>query len=317
MRRIGRTARRWTVAALALASLLLSADRVISDADPGPVAPPTTGPPRELTADEWWTLDRAEALLIAACMRRAGFEFTPPSAPVATPREVPFGNDDVAFARVHGFGFEPDLAALRAASRTDPNQRYFDSLSPKRQAAYLRALNGGRERATSVSLPNGFRVSTSTGGCTAGAQGTLYGDFIRWFKARTLVENLAGVSQPRIAADPRYLAALHAWAGCARSRGYDVGSPGDLRARFGEDPTTPGGGIVGPRHTADPAPEEIRAAVVEAGCAAQTGLVRLAESLDRDFTAEAQREHQGTVDEYRTLALAALERARTVPGAHG
>jgi hypothetical protein len=72
MRRIGRTAPTWTVAALALVSLLLPADRVISDAAPGAVAPSTTGHPRELTADEWWTLDRAEALLIAACMRRAG-----------------------------------------------------------------------------------------------------------------------------------------------------------------------------------------------------------------------------------------------------
>jgi hypothetical protein len=307
----------WTVVALALVSLLVSADEVVGEAGPGTAARSAPVPSRELTADERWTLDRAEALLIKACMRSAGFEFTPPSAPAVPTREFPFGNDDVAFARVHGFDLGPDLAAARAAARADPNQRYVDGLSPKRRAAYLRALNGAHNRATSVRLPNGLRVSTSTGGCTAKAQGTLYGNFVRWFKARTLVENLAGSAHPRVAADPRYLTALHAWAGCARARGYDVNSPGELRARFGEDSTTPGGGFVGPRHPANPPSEEIRAAVVEAECAGQTGLVRLAESLGREFAAEVAREHRATVEEYRLLALTALERARTVPGGGG
>lgn len=247
-----------------------------------------------IDAQERRLLDRAEMLLMADCMSRAGFEVivTDPRDHPQQPLQFPYGIDDVAAARAQGFGL--DTGAVDEARRTNPNQRYFDRLSPERQAAYQAALTGRRRDPVTVELAGGYTVTAGSDGCSAEAIERLYGDFARWFRARTVVDNLASEYQADVYDDPRFVEAVSAWADCMRGRGYDVADPGALRERYA-------GGT-----------DELPAAVAEAECSIQTRMVAIALELERDHAAEVRSVREEVITEYLTLATAALPLATTV-----
>jgi hypothetical protein len=257
-------------------------------------AQPVTG--RALTSKERALLDDAEQLLMQRCMRDAGFEVFI-TEPPPQPSDLPYGNDDVAFAREHGLGLGAvDLDSYRA---NHPNTRYVQALPAKRKQQYGEALHGGPgARELMITLPTGYTVQQNPTGCTAQAQGTLYGGFEHWFQVNTFVENLSPLYQRKVDTDKRFLNALAGWRSCMRERGYTAESPGALRARFTE------------RQHAKA--DERKAAVAEAECATKTRLVRIGEQLEETYRAEVYQEHRDLIADYQALSVSALQRARTL-----
>jgi hypothetical protein len=121
----------------------------------------TPASPRAVTAQETKLLDRARQILVRRCMSRHGFKVWITSRTVLPhARRFLYVVDDVAWARKHGFGADIERRAAKRG-RSDPNMRYFSSLSPSRRKAALRALNGAR--------PEGCKRACQAGSSRVGA----------------------------------------------------------------------------------------------------------------------------------------------------
>jgi hypothetical protein len=175
----------------------------------GGCAPTNAEPPpgRALTSKERALLSDAEQILVQRCMNEAGWKIFITDPP-PQPSDLPYGNDSVAFARKHGLGLSAvDLDSYRTKH---PNTRYLRGLSPKAQKAYGEALHGRPDaRELTIKLPTGYTVQQSSTGCTAQAQGQLYGGFEHWFNVSTYVDNLSPLYERKIQKDR--------WAGECRS----------------------------------------------------------------------------------------------------
>jgi hypothetical protein len=210
--------------------------------------------------------------------------------------------DDVAWARRHGFGSDLERRAAKLG-RSDPNVRYFLSLSPSRKNAALRALNGARPEGLEARLPSGIVARRSDSSCTSQAERELYGDLQGWYRASKVAGSLFGVRVGRVMAHPSVVAATRRWATCMRVKGHPYSSPS--QARYG---ATRSGGS---RHRMT----ERRIAVAEATCARVTGLSVTARRLDRMYAAAVRDQYRADIAVARGLQLAALRRARSIDGA--
>ncbi|MFV8132742.1 hypothetical protein [Streptomyces syringium] len=76
------------------------------------------------------------------------------------------------------------------------------------------ALFGTGRRELSLTLATGYTITAHTDGCQAAAQRVLYGDQRSWFRAQATVDNLRAEAGARMAADPRFRAALARWNRC-------------------------------------------------------------------------------------------------------
>lgn len=279
--------------ALAAAALLAGATGCgVTNAEPPPG--------RALTSEERALLGDAEQILVQRCMSEAGFRVYITDPP-PQPSDLPYGNDSVAFARKHGLGL--GAVNLDSYRENHPNTRYLERLSPKARKAYGEALHGRPgTRELTIKLPTGYTVQQNATGCTAQAQGQLYGGFERWFNVNTYVENLSPLYERRIQRDNGFLDALAGWQRCMRERGHTAASPYELRAQFTERE----------HGRAD----EVEAAVDEAGCATKTRLVRIGERLEQTSRTQVYQEHRELIEDYQALSVAALERARTITATH-
>ncbi|MFJ5731746.1 hypothetical protein [Streptomyces paradoxus] len=171
--------------------------------------------------------------LLRQCMRQEGFRlWKVPLEPVPEQREFPYVVDDVKWAREHGYGSDIRQRAERLRAE-DPNRRYFEGLSSERRAAAKAALHGrDRSGGPSVTLPGGGVVRRSGDGCTAQAQTRLYGDFARWFRAKTFTDNLTGLRMARVTAEPAFRKAVKNWSSCMRGTGHAYDDPGQARRAF-------------------------------------------------------------------------------------
>ncbi|MEU8465952.1 hypothetical protein [Streptomyces sp. NPDC029003] len=308
---MGRT-RRGAVAALAAAVALAMCTGCGTEGraarDPGPGA---TGAARaaavELTAGQSRLLERAEQVLIGRCMAQRGFRYavTEPPPQARAKRSFPYGLDDVAWARAHGYGGRDDRAS-EAARRADPNQRYFHGLSARGRAAARTALMGASPAGLTATAPTGTTLTASPDGCIARAERSLYGDLAAWFRVKVVTMNIRPAQEAKVRADPRYAEAVGAWAACMRAAGRPYASPDDSRAAaaaFAEEL---------PPDRADAA--ESALAVAEATCATGTGLSRVSQALDHSYGDEFRARHRGDIDLRRRLQNAALPEAeRVVP----
>jgi hypothetical protein len=268
------------ITALALLPLLVAACSSVEH---------RSAPPREPTTAEQSLLHNAEQELLRRCMERHGFRYRP-VPPMTGLLRFPYFVSNVDWARRHGFGLR--LAA--GLPRSDPNARYFESLSPKRRVAALAAANGPRPDGLEAHLPGGGLVRHSDRGCTSEAEARLYGDLERWFRAERVVSALAPLRRERVVAHPRYRSTVAAWSRCMRPRGYRAATPAELRAS-----------VVGRQ-------SEARAAVAEATCARRSGLTATARRLDARFMQKLERSHRSAVTTKRRLELEALPRAQAV-----
>jgi hypothetical protein len=203
---------------------------------------PDTGnsPMIPIPAQDQRDLFEAEQILIGHCMRQAGFAYWPqPYVPQASSAsEFPFLPPTIPMAEQYGY----QSAADESPSVPDPNLSYFSSLSKDNAARYGVDLNGGagapRVQATN---PQGIVISHSTDGCTAVAEGILYGNFTAWFRAYVVVENLSPLWRAKVQADPEYTQSTRAWSRCMLASGFEYATPQTAaeRFRFGSE-THPG-----------------------------------------------------------------------------
>ncbi|MEV6962466.1 hypothetical protein AB0M97_25410 [Streptomyces sp. NPDC051207] len=263
--------------------------------------------PREETTPEGLrTLHDAEQLLIQACMERHGFRTwpTPYENPVADDTEFPYAVTDPEWAGRHGYGSDIQRR-VGELMRSDPNRRYFGSLSPERRTAAVTALSGPRPVGLLAKLPGGSVVRRSSAGCVSEAERDLYGDLRTWYTVKKITDNLHGLRVKRVMADEEYERSVKDWSACMRKKGYPYATPGEARASALE-------AVVGGEGRGD----EIRTAVAEARCAADSGLTGTARRLDERYERSISRQYRKEISTRRALEAAALPRATNALSEH-
>ncbi|MDX2563206.1 hypothetical protein PV371_26595 [Streptomyces sp. TX20-6-3] len=276
---------------------------------PGPDRPPAgerPPPSRPIgttatTADDRLLHD-AEQRLLRDCMGRHGFTYRVfPLGDEPESTLFPYVVDDADWARRHGYGAE--LRRQREVlAKSDPNRAYFAALPADRRAAALVAANGPSPDGLTVRLPGGGTMRRSDRGCVAEAQRRLYGDLGAWFRSSIRVGTLRQILRSRVVADTGYQKTLGAWRRCMGRSGYAFTSPAAARAAA-LSPVRP-----------LPEDREIRLALAEARCAAESGLSRTARRLDAHHDRLLAEEYRADVETRDRLTAAALPRARRILG---
>jgi len=232
-------------------------------------------------------------------MRAQGYDLqaaVPTPAPHASrsERRFPYGIDDIAWARRHGLGAPDSRRAAQAV-------RARRTTSPRRQPpGFQRALSGDRRNVVEIRLPTGYTVGASRVGCAAAAQGLLYGDMPRWFRANTLVMNLSAEVGRRVTNEPVFAARMRAWNRCVDHAGYAARSPQDMQEQY-------------LRRSADLPPTrrralQVRMAIAQARCVRRSGLASTGRRLARRERRHVASTYRAAIQDQRRLARAALER---------
>lgn len=259
----------------------------------------------ELTGAQQARIDRAELRVVKSCMARQGFPYwiTPPIPAEDRPAfEVAFVQDDVAWARKHGFGGLIQHRVM-AAKADDPNAAYRKSLSPAERVRYSHALGGSpHSHMLVVRLPTGGHVATSTDGCMADATKKLYGDSAKWFRANKTVTNLNPLYVPKLVRDRRFTAALASWSRCMRhTTGHTYADPDAVQSDLAK--RTKG------MSPAQAHPVEVRLAVAEASCAHTSSLSATIHRLARVYSAPVRKRYAQQIETRSRMQHAALARA--------
>ncbi|WAU81893.1 hypothetical protein O1Q96_20140 [Streptomyces sp. Qhu-G9] len=262
----------------------------------------------ELTGDEKALLHLAEQRLIADCMDEQGFRYVVEELPRSStsPRAASASRQgDVAWARANGYGTAPGDAASGQGKRAlGPNGRYIVSLTPEKQRAFSRALDGTNPSAVSVEVPTLGRVFTSADGCQANARTRLYGDQARWVRAKATVTNLRAITRENFSSDPEYTAALSEWRSCMAERGHSARTPAEAR-RTALSKRAPAAGA------ATVSAGERRTAVADARCSRSTRLAAVTERVEERHVQTAARGAQrGAAEDYTVAVTRALDLAQ-------
>ncbi|MET8828386.1 hypothetical protein ABZX40_21900 [Streptomyces sp. NPDC004610] len=265
------------------------------------------GAGRELNDAERLLIQRAEQSLVKECMEDAGFAYW--AAELPDEEELKGSGyvlTDPGWAGRHGYGsrFQD---RLERRQREDRNHAYANALPEDDRVRYGRALEGGPSGGMlRAALPAGGTVQTPRQGCQAAAKGALYGDFEAWFKAEKTATNLSALYLPQLLADPRFTAALGAWAGCMREAGHDYADPPAAREAL-------------PKLIEGLVPEqayavEVDLAVTEATCATETPLATTARALESEYRERQLDRYGEDIATYERLGVAALARAERITG---
>jgi hypothetical protein len=286
---------------LLTSALLCLATAACSNAVASPGAPASgTGSERALTAREKTLLYDAEQILVQECMRRQGFTvWKVPQNPVPEAKDFPYGVDDVAWAKVHGYGSDIQRRIERVRA-TDPNRLYVQGLKPERSAAAIAALNGPSPVGLKAAMPGGGALTRSTQGCTSTSEAALYGDLPDWFRVNSVTNALPGVRRNQVFADPAFTRAVRKWSACMRKGGYDYSGLDAAHAKFADVKT--------PKARS----AEIRTAVAEAECSRSSGLSATANRLDQHYEAQLQKKYGATIRTRLRMENAALPKAASI-----
>ncbi|WP_143608551.1 hypothetical protein [Streptomyces sp. CB03234] len=259
------------------------------------------------TKEQESLLWQAQSVLVGRCMRDRGFSYEVDTGNSATIRnEFPFGIDDLAWAERHGLA-GPGTVQEAGARAGNPNQRYYETLTKEKQAAYMAALYGGRRNLVSVKLDNGAVVRASQQGCTAAAERELYGDFPQWFTHSTVASQFKSSALSAAMKDPAYARAMNSWARCMAGLGHEVGSPQQLRQSFEE-------------RKAVMAKEESRQlertlAVAEATCVRREKIAQTGKRLHEVHLKRVQKKESALFQTYRSMWNEALKKSqKIIPG---
>jgi hypothetical protein len=260
--------------------------------------------PAPLTDVEQRRLEAAEARLTERCVRDHGLRLPTPAtreqAPAAARPTMPratYGNDDVDWARRHGFGAD-NVGGFEPSAR--PSERRRISSRATRRLQHV--LFGDRQRALTVRLPTGYVVATGENGCLAEAQRQLYGDQAAWFRSDTLVSNIGALAEQQASKDPTVRARRRAWSACLARAGYAARTPVALRKRFLDRATS----LTATAREA----QERQMAVAEARCGRRTAFTAVGERAVRRATLAAERRFRPQITTQRRLARSALARLR-------
>ncbi|MFC5243997.1 hypothetical protein [Streptomyces atrovirens] len=266
--------------------------------------------PPALTWQQELRVADAQQRLTRQCMNRQGFAYREDRVlTLQESRPVRFVQDDVAWARTHGYGGRIEAKSLRVHER-NPNGTYRQSLSATRRAAFDAALDGGDDAKTlRAPLPVGGEIRKRLGGCTEEAERTLYGDPALWFRTSKTVSGLNALYGEELMKDRRLTSAIRAWARCMEQAGQPYEDPWAAReavrvrtSRLGEA-------------RADEAfAAERKTAVADATCARETSLRAVATARETHYRDRLRDRFGKDIDTYRHLGRQAYDRAvRIVP----
>ncbi|MGI5428113.1 hypothetical protein [Streptomyces sp. CA-179760] len=249
----------------------------------------------------------AEQRLVQRCMEGQGFRFgRRERLTVEEERPVGYVQDDVAWAREHGYGSRIREKADRAR-REDPGHRYRARLSASLRAAFDTALDGGPDaHPLSVDVPGGGTIRKRAGGCLAEAETKLYGELRTWFRVDAVAGNLRPLYVPDLMKDKRFTAAVAAWARCMRQSGHAYADPAAAR----EDVQQRAASL----SRAEAFLFETRVAVADAECARETSLKATGTERERYYVDRLRDRFGADLDRYRRLRLRALARAEQITG---
>ncbi|MBT3154275.1 hypothetical protein HTV45_25955 [Streptomyces sp. CHD11] len=266
--------------------------------------------PRALTWQQEVRVADARQRLIRQCMDRQGFSYWEDRGlTLEESRPVRFVQDDVAWARRHGYGGRIEAKGLRIREH-NPNGVYREGLSATRRVAFDTALDGGEDAKTlRAPLPAGGEIRKRLGGCTEEAEGTLYGDPADWFRTGKTVAGLGALYGEELTKDRRLTSAIRAWARCMKRAGQPYEDPGAAREAVRVRTGRLGGARADEAFAA-----ERRTAVADATCARETSLRAVATARETHYLDRLRDRFGEDIDTHRRLGRQAHDRAvRIVP----
>ncbi|MFI6204845.1 hypothetical protein ACIBAI_00370 [Streptomyces sp. NPDC051041] len=276
--------------------------------DPARQAPHTR--PRALTWQQELRIADAQQRLTRQCMNRKGFGYWEDrTLTLQESRPVRYVQDDVAWARTHGYGGRISAKETRLHEH-NPNATYRRSLSPSRRTAFDTALDGGdNARMLTASLPNGERIQKLVGGCTEEAERTLYGDPAVWFRTSKTATGLNLLYGTELMADRELTAATGAWSRCMKQAGQHYKDPQAAR-----DAVRTRTSRLGAARADEAFTVERKTAVADAACARETSLRTVATAREAHYIDRLRGRFGKDIDTYHRLGRQAYDRAvRIVP----
>ncbi|MBZ3905048.1 hypothetical protein [Streptomyces griseiscabiei] len=266
--------------------------------------------PQALTWQQELRTSDAQQHLTAECMRRQGFIYWEDrTLTLQESRPVRYVQDDVAWARTHGYGGRIDAKSQRARE-DNPLGAYRQRLSASRRAAFDTALDGGGDaRVLTAPLPSGGEIRKRSGGCMEEAERELYGDPAEWFRTSKIATGLNALYGQDLMKDAQLADRLRAWARCMKKAGQPYGDPQAARDAVRVDTSRLGGARADESFAA-----ERRTAVADATCARETSLKAVASARETYYQDRLRDRFGEDVDTYRNLGRQAYDRAvRIVP----
>jgi hypothetical protein len=268
----------------------------------------------DISADQEAFLNLAEDELVSRCMAKKGFKYTvaPPLTPESLP-DAPYGSDDLAYAREHGFGSvqrRDRSERVEKYAREDPNKRHLDSLSPRERDRYWEAFAGDLAHQAYVTLPDGTTVSVATKGCVAEARTQLYGNLSEWLRLDHTRQAFVRDVRSRVESDAQFGRAVAAWRDCMQGRGLRYASPAAASEPFLGAATA----NLADNLADKPSAKEVRVAVAAAECSRESKLTETGERLERELRLAGSAEYDRAVLAWHELQLRALQRARSLLG---
>jgi hypothetical protein len=223
-------------------------------------------------------------------MQANGFSFTPAlTAPVSPQELFPYGITSLSWARQHGFG----------------RQLVADDQGPATAADndYGLALNGPGPGGPGVTVrvPTGEIDGHSTQGCTAYAEGILYGNYASWFRLDTVHSDLSLLVQQLVQQNPAYQTLRRAVALHVRVR-LTFSSPTAAMDHF----------LAG-----EPAPPEadaVKVASTESICLSSVGMTRLIKQLTVTAGSEVHKQYAAVLEAYDSAQRRAVPAAYKILG---
>ncbi|MFF0886961.1 hypothetical protein [Streptomyces sp. NPDC003456] len=266
--------------------------------------------PAALTWQQEVRVADAQQRLTKQCMNRQGFTFWEDRGlTLDESRPVRFVQDDVAWARTHGYGGRIE-AKGQALHARNPVGTYRRSLSTGRRAAFDTALDGGSDaRVLTVALPGGGEIRKRLGGCMEEAERRLYGDPAAWFRTGKIVTGLNALYGKQLMGDRQLASALRAWSRCMKRAGLAHRDPQAARDAVRADT-----GRLGPERSDEAFAAERRTAVADATCARRASLRAVATARETYYLDRLRDRFGKDIDTYRHLGQRAYDRAvRIVP----
>lgn len=254
---------------------------------------------RAVSSESGAALERAAAEFTIDCLREKGWPKPPPENDGSQAPATPYGLDDIAFREKWGYGARrlADGTAERVGNGdTDPEAASAGQMSPAEAAEFERDYAGTTPPIVTAT-PDGGTIDTISGGCFAEGRKAVYGDDLKkWITAVTIVNQLEGVAQSRVWADPAFRKLIADWAGCMKKAGWSV-APGRREP---------------PQYIlADPQSEQsLKFAVDDATCGQSLGVQKTGEKLQAKALTEVSRRHEAALITYNELALAAQKRVQ-------
>lgn len=269
--------------------------------------------PAALTWQQELRVADARQRLMNRCMKRHGFTYWEDrSLTLEESRPVRYVQDDVAWARTHGYGGRIDAKSERVRER-NPNGTYRQGLSAARRTAFDIALDGGADARTFVApLPGGGEIRKSLGGCTEEAERELYGDPAEWFRTGKIAMGVTSLYGEDLMKDRRLTASVRAWARCMKDAGQPYQDP-----RAARDAVRVNTGRLGEARAEEAFATELRTAVADATCARETSLRAVASAREAYHEDRLRDRYGDDVDTYRSLGQRAYDRAVRVVPARG